>query len=166
MREAILLYIKNLENFEGMSPCHAIFPQTYKILACMYFFVKILNISIKSPRSLLYFKVSNLSFLILSSYVKSLKPGMSLVAHLGTFSITSTWLLNLRAQTELVYSKCGLTNALYRRRKDSLSRCMNDRPPDGAYDTIHFINLIWYMFIKNQINIHCNCQIFLVVYNF
>ena len=79
------------------------------------FFVRILNISIKSPRSLLHFKVGNLSFLILSSYVKSLKPGMSLVARLWTFSITSTWRLSLGAQTELAYSKCGLTNALYRR---------------------------------------------------
>ena len=91
-----------------------------------YFFVRILNISFKSPRSLLYSKVGNLSFLILSSYVKSMKPGMSLVARLWTFSITSTWRLNLGAQTELAYSKCGLTNALYRRRKDSSSRYMND----------------------------------------
>ena len=90
------------------------------------FFVRILNISIKSPRSLLYYKVGNLRFLILSSYVKPLKPGMSLVARLWTFSITSTWRLNLGAQTELAFSKCGLTNALYRRRKGYSSRCMND----------------------------------------
>ena len=76
--------------------------------------------------SLLYVKVDNLSFLILFSYVKSLKPGMSLVAPLWTFSITSTWHLNLGAQTELAYSKCGLSNALYRRRKNSSYRCMND----------------------------------------
>ena len=91
-----------------------------------YFFVRIFNISIKSPRSLRYFKVGSLSFLILSSYVNSLKPGMSLVARLWTCSITSTWRLNLGAQTELAYSKCGLTNALYRRKKDSSSRCIND----------------------------------------
>ena len=39
MRETILPYIKTspfLENFEGMSPCHAIFPQAYKILACIW----------------------------------------------------------------------------------------------------------------------------------
>ena len=91
-----------------------------------YFFVRILNISVKSPRSLLYFKVGNLSSLILSSYVKSLKPGMSLVARLWAFTITSTWRLKLGAQTVLAYSKFGLNNALYRRRKYSSSRCMND----------------------------------------
>ena len=39
MRETILPYIKMspfFENFEGMSPCHAIFPQAYKILACIW----------------------------------------------------------------------------------------------------------------------------------
>ena len=38
MRETILPYIKAspfIENFEGMSPYHAIFPQAHKILACI-----------------------------------------------------------------------------------------------------------------------------------
>ena len=112
-----------------MSPCHAIFYQVYKILACIWVLLlceKLEYFVHLSPRGILYFKVGNLGFLILSSYVKSLKPGMSLVARLWAFTITSTWRLNLGAQTELAYSKCGLTNALYRRRKDSSSRCMND----------------------------------------
>ena len=82
MRETTLPHIKTspfIENFEGMSPCHAIFPQAYKILVAFgsYFFVRILNISIKSPRIILYFKVGKLSFLVFSSFVKSLKPGVS-----------------------------------------------------------------------------------------
>ena len=40
MMETILPYIKTspyLENFEGISPCHVIFPQAYKIKACIWF---------------------------------------------------------------------------------------------------------------------------------
>ena len=77
-----------------------------------------------SPRNRLYFKVGNLRCRNLSRYGNFLKDIISFVALFCTFSIFSISPFLNGYYTELEYSKCGLTIALYSKTKVLLSICM------------------------------------------
>ena len=84
----------------------------------------ILKTSIISPRNRLYFKVGSLSCRNLSGYGNLFKDIINFVALFCTFSIFSISLFLNGHHTELEYSICGLTIALYSKTKVLLSICM------------------------------------------
>ena len=90
-----------------------------------YIPVVILNVSIMSPFTRLYFNVGNLKFLNLSSYSIFFICGSILVARLCTFSIELISFFLYGDQTLLAFSKCGRTSALNNKLKVLLSRCKN-----------------------------------------
>ena len=69
-----------------------------------------LNASIMSPRIYLNASEGRLSAFSLSSYSMLNIPGSSLVARRCTFSMSLIWYWKLGLQTQLPYSKIGLTS--------------------------------------------------------
>ena len=90
------------------------------IITGMYY----LKTSIISPRNRLYFKVGSLSCRNLSWYGNFFNDKINFVVLFCTFSIFSISPFLNGHHTELEYSKCGLTIALYSKTKVLLSMCM------------------------------------------